>query len=154
MLNLTEQQKEVIERIGIAQEHYGFQPAAARIVALLYVADRPELTFDEISEGLQISKSATSNALKLLQQTGKIEYATYAGDRKRYFKLKVNIWREEFIKQVRSITGFSELLRQVLEVRTPDTPEYNNNIKELMNFMEFVAAECPHLLEKWENRVA
>ena len=152
MLNLTEQQKEVIERIGIAQERYGFQPAASRVVGLLYVADRTELCFDEIAEGLQISKSATSNALKLLEQADKIEYITHPGDRKRYFRLKVNNWRGEFIKQVKSMTGFFELLRQVLEVRTAETPEYNKSIKELMNFMEFVADECPHLLEKWESQ--
>lgn len=152
MLNLTEQQREVIEQIGIAQERYGFQPAASRVVGLLYVADRPELCFDEIAEGLCISKSATSNALKLLEQAGKIEYITHPGDRKRYFRLKVNIWREEFMKQVKSITGFNQLLRKVLEVRTEHTPEYNKSIRELMNFMEFVADECPRMLEKWENR--
>lgn len=152
MLNLTEEQKEVIETIGISQERHGFQPAASRVVGLLYVADHPELTFDDIREGLKISKSATSNALKLLEQAGKIEYLTHPGDRRRYFKLKVDIWREEFIKQVKSITGFSDLLRQVLAVRTSATRGYNKNIEELMNFMEFVAAECPHLLEKWESR--
>ena len=83
---LTEKQKVLIEKIGIVTEREGMQPAAARIIGLLYVADNPELTFDEILGALRISKSAASNALNLLLQTNRIEYTTFSGDRKRYFR--------------------------------------------------------------------
>ncbi|MDQ4139003.1 MAG: MarR family transcriptional regulator [Bacteroidota bacterium] len=142
----------MVEKVGISHENAGMQPAAARVMGLLYVADKPELTFDEITECLQIAKSATSNALNLLLQGDHIEYITYLGDRKRYFRLKVSNWREGFAKRIENMTKFNQILRQVLEVRTPNTPEFNNNLKELIDFLDFVNQELPLLLQKWENR--
>ena len=150
-MNLNDKQKAVIENIGINYETAGLQPAAARIMGLLYVADKPELTFDEITDCLQISKSATSNALNLLLQTGQIEYITFSGDRKRYFRLKISNWRDSFAKKIEVMTSFNKLLRQVLEVRTTETPEYNASLEELINFLDFINQELPGLLHKWEK---
>ena len=150
-MNLNDKQKAVIENIGINYETAGLQPAAARVLGLLYVADKPELTFDEITDCLQISKSATSNALNLLLQTGQIEYITFSGDRKRYFRLKISNWRDGFAKKIEVMTSFNKLLRQVLEVRTTETPEYNASLEELINFLDFVNQELPGLLQKWEK---
>jgi len=150
-MNLNDKQKAVIENIGINYETAGLQPAAARVLGLLYVADKPELTFDEITACLQISKSATSNALNLLLQTGQIEYITFSGDRKRYFKLKISNWRDGFAKKIEVMTSFNKLLRQVLEVRTTETPEYNASLEKLINFLDFVNQELPGLLQKWEK---
>lgn len=147
---LNEKQKTLIEKIGIAIETEGLQPVAARIIGLLYVADKPELTFDEITDALHISKSATSNGLNLLLQTRRIEYITFSGDRKRYFRLKVSNWREDFTNRIESMTKFNILLRQVLEVRTKETSEYNNNIAELIDFLDYVFQNMPVLLQKWE----
>jgi len=150
-MNLTDKQKEVIENIGINYEVAGLQPAAARILGLMYVADKPELTFDEITESLHISKSATSNGINLLLQTGQIEYITFSGDRKRYFRLKISNWREGFAKKIEGLTSFNKLLRQVLEVRTKETPEYNACLLQLINFLDFINQELPGLLQKWEK---
>jgi DNA-binding transcriptional regulator GbsR (MarR family) len=147
---LSEKQKSVIEQIGISFEKIGMQPAAARVMGLLYVADRPELTFDEITEQLQISKSATSNAINLLLQTEQIEYITFSGDRKRYFRLKISNWREGFAKKIEGMTSFNILLRQVLEVRTKETADFNASLEELINFLDYIHQQLPRLLQEWE----
>jgi DNA-binding transcriptional regulator GbsR (MarR family) len=148
---LTEKQKALIEKIGITTEREGMQPAAARIIGLLYVADNPELTFDEILNALRISKSAASNALNLLLQTGRIEYTTFSGDRKRYFRLKIANWREGFTKKMEDMTSFSQLLKEVLKERNPETVEFNQNLGELADFMTYVNNQLPGLLENWEK---
>lgn len=79
-------QKELIEFIGRNSERDGYQPVAARIMALLMVMDKEEYTFDEIVEEMKISKSSASTALRNLELRGVIEYVTYSGDRKRYFR--------------------------------------------------------------------
>ncbi|AHM60298.1 hypothetical protein D770_10205 [Flammeovirgaceae bacterium 311] len=150
-MKLTEKHKLLIEKIGVALEQRGQRPAAARIIGLLYVADRPELTFDEISEALQLSKSATSNSLNFLVSSEHLEYITHCGDRKRYFRLKSVNWQAEFVKQMEEITNFNQLLRQVLESRTGNTPQYNTKIEELSSFLEYVSARLPHLLQDWKN---
>jgi DNA-binding transcriptional regulator GbsR (MarR family) len=148
---LSDKQKSVVEQIGINYEKFGMQPAAARVMGLLYVADKPELTFDEITDCLQISKSATSNAINLLLQTEQIEYTTFSGDRKRYFRLKISNWREGFAKKIESMTSFASLLRQVLEVRTKETADFNASLDELINFMDYIHLQLPKLLQDWEN---
>ena len=85
MSKLTREQEELIERFGVIQEQSGFAPASARVNALLTVSDKTSLTFDEIRETLQLSKSATSNAINNLLVLGRIGYKTQLGDRKRYF---------------------------------------------------------------------
>jgi DNA-binding transcriptional regulator GbsR (MarR family) len=148
---LTDKQKKIIQKIGIAAEKDGLQPAAARIIGLLYVSDKPELTFEEIMEALQISKSATSNALNLLLHTGRLEYITFSGDRKRYFRIKVSDWREGFAKKLEDMTSFNLLLKEVLKERTTETVEFNKSLEELADFMAYINNELPGLLEKWEQ---
>ena len=133
------------------QEKAGIQPVAGRIVGLLYVSDRPELTFDEIRETLCISKSATSNALNLLQQLNRLDYITFSGDRKRYFRLKLSRWRDLITKEIDSITDFANLLQEVVTERTKDTPEYNQSISELADFLKYLHVELPRLLQRWEE---
>ncbi|WP_026463826.1 GbsR/MarR family transcriptional regulator [Adhaeribacter aquaticus] len=149
---LTEKQKTLIEKIGIAIEHEGLQPVAARIIGLLYVSDKPELTFDEITAFLRISKSATSNGVNLLLQTERIEYITFSGDRRRYFRLKISDWRNAFTRRIESMTKFNVVLREVLEIRTKETPEYNKNIEEVIDFMDYVSEQMPILFREWENK--
>ncbi len=94
---LTQKQKELIESFGVVQEGMGLSPASARVNALLTVADKVELTFDEIREGVTLSKSATSNAINNLLLSKHIGYKTKPGNRKRYFFSKLGQWQNSFI---------------------------------------------------------
>lgn len=151
MNNLNDTKRALIEKIGIFHEGIGLQPAAGRVLGLLYVSDRPELTFDEIRETLGISKSAASNAINLLLHVNRLEYITFAGDRKRYFRLKLSTWRETLTEEIGKVTEFSATLQQVLLNRTKDTPEYNRSIDELADFLNYLHSEIPTLLQKWEQ---
>src|SRR3954454_17436067 len=77
---LTDNKLNLIEELGGLYEQGGMQPAAARILSLLLVSDQTELTFEEIYETLNLSKSATSNALNFLLSTGRVEYITHPGE--------------------------------------------------------------------------
>ena len=81
---LSQKQIELIEKIGIYFEQ-NMPPAAARILALLIVADNEAFSFDRIRETLNLSKSATSNGINFLLSVNKIDYLTKSGDRKKVF---------------------------------------------------------------------
>ena len=147
---LTERQKALVEKIGIFHEQSGMQPAAARVMGLLFVSNKRELTFDEITEILGISKSATSNAINLLLQTDMIDYTTFSGDRKRYFRLKVSNWREGLSRKISHLTSLSNLFREVLEARKEAGSADDAQLEELIDFMDYVNQELPKLVEKWE----
>lgn len=151
-MELREIQKEIIEKLGVINEQGGMTPVEARILALLIVSDEVELTFDDIRELLDISKSATSNALNILQKTNKIEYITKSGDRKRYFRCKIYSWQKDTEDKLMGMGYVSQLLKEVMSVRTPKTPKFNNELKEVIDYLDFMQNELSLLFKKWQDR--
>lgn len=112
-----DKQKELIERIGRQHEKDGFSPVAGRILGLLMVMDKEEYTFDEIVQEIQISKSSASTALKHLELKGVIEYITYPGDRKRYFRFvstDIDQMIDEFEQKMKQS---SEIINEILALK-------------------------------------
>ncbi|AHM60303.1 hypothetical protein D770_10230 [Flammeovirgaceae bacterium 311] len=148
-LKLSEEQKELVEEVGVFHEQTGLQPAAARILALLLISDKTELSFDEIREALNLSKSATSYAINFLLSISRIEYITQPGDRKRYFRTRLASWEKDVPKKMESIFRGSILLKKVLQQRNPETEAFNNKLKEVIEFTEYLERELPLLVQKW-----
>lgn len=149
---LSEKQKELIERIGVFHEHKGMQPLVGRIMGLLLVHDDAEATFEEIVELLGVSKSAVSNALTFLQAKDRVIYTTKPGDRKRYFKLKVNDWRAEFERDLLKIAEIKTFVDEVLEERGDKGSEFCTRMKDFSNFLEFFKQEVPSLFERFKKK--
>ena len=149
---LTDKQRELIERLGVFHEQHGMPPAEARILSLLIISDATELTFDQIRELLNISKSATSTALNMLMLTQKVTYTTRPGDRKRYFASNIVNWEENASAGFKKMLGVNKLLKEILDQRTPHTPEFNEALRNFIEFLEYMNAELPQLFEKWRNR--
>jgi DNA-binding transcriptional regulator GbsR (MarR family) len=150
-IKLTQKQKELIERMGVHSEQSGASPAQSRIMALLLVSDETELTFEEIYETLQISKSAASNALNALLATERIEYITKTGDRKRYFRSRIGQWESDFDKKFHKLLEVSQLMKEILDQRTKTTKEFNGHLNKVIGFMEFLQNELPELHKKWKK---
>ncbi len=151
-IKLTQDQKQLIERLGVHYERAGLQPAPSRVIALLLVSDKTELTFDQICETLKISKSAASNAINLLLSAGTIDYITLSGDRKRYFRSRVTSWKEETRKSLNTMLGLNTLLQEVLDQRPKSSKEFNDSLQEVITFMEFLHREVDNIFIKWEAR--
>ena len=137
-------QKELIELIGRNSERDVFQPVAARIMALLMVMDKEEYTFDEIVEEMKISKSSASTALRNLELRGVVEYVTYPGDRKRYFRF-VSRDMKTILDEVRK--KITEQLRVVDEILLLKKNAESRNIVMLKN----VSSGMRWFLEKIDN---
>lgn len=149
---ITRPQLELIEKLGVIYETAGMQPACARIVALLTVSDRVELTFEEIQQTLGISKSSASVAINLLLTTNRLEYITKAGDRKRYFRSKIMDWRVDMKQKFVRMTEMNATLKEVLDQRPKSTKEFNSSLAEIIDFMEFFQKEIPSIFKKWESK--
>ncbi|MEO9022565.1 MAG: hypothetical protein ABI290_10570 [Ginsengibacter sp.] len=88
MIKVFREQKDLIEEIGLSiEETLKLSPLAARIYALLTLSSYEGLTFDEIREVVEASKSSTSVNINVLIQLKYLKYHTKPGDRKRYFKV-------------------------------------------------------------------
>lgn len=130
-------QKELIEQIGHENEREGFQPVPARILGLLMVMDKEEFTFEEIVEEMQISKSSASTALKNLEIRGIIEYITYPGDRKRYFRFVSGeidgLVNEMENKLKRNLI----IINQIIELKKDPNSRNSNFLRTISKGMEF-----------------
>lgn len=150
-IKLSDKQIELIQRVSPHFERTGLTPAQARIVVLLLVTDRIELTFDEIRNTLQLSKSATSTALNSLLDTNRISYITKIGDRKRYFRSKMATMSNDFEKTLMGALKIRPIMEEILETRTKDTPDFNDQMQRVIDFIMFLEGELPLLYEKWKQ---
>lgn len=150
-IQLTESQKNLVEKMGTFYERSGLTPVAARILALLLVTEDPDLTFDQIQSTLGISKSATSTSINMLLNTQKIEQMSKLGERKRFFRNRILHWKEDIRKSHEQMSSFVEMLKSILKQRPGDTVEFNQNLKEMIDFIEFLQLELPILYKKWES---
>jgi len=151
-VQLTQTQRELIERMGVFYEQHGIAPIEGRIMSLLIVCDQPELTFDQIRELLGISKSATSTALSTLQLTHRVVYKTRPGDRKRYFTSNIVQWEQSFTENFKKFFDVIKIMKEALEQRTPETPEFNRQMESFIEFTEYLSIEFPRLYTQWSNR--
>ena len=151
-LVLNKKKKELIERIGIFVEGSGLPPVVARIIGLLLISGKQELTFEEIYDSLEISKSAASNAINLLLRTHKVEYITKPGDRKRYFKVGITQWENILKEKIQVLPLYVLLLKEIQSQRDQSNKESSRDFREFVLFIEFLNKEILVLLRKWENR--
>jgi DNA-binding transcriptional regulator GbsR (MarR family) len=147
---LTMTQIELIEKIGIYFEQ-GMQPAAARILALLIVADEESFSFDSIRDTLNLSKSATSNGINFLLSVKKIEYFTKSGERKRYFKWSPSNTIVHFKEGFEKLLGLSLLFEETLSNKRNKDSSGAQKLGELTDLLKFLQKEMPLIFEKWEE---
>lgn len=150
-MNVTVAQKRLIEKLGVFFEGHGETPAEARIVGLFMVADQLEWTLEDIQQTLGISKSAANNAINILLLKQQVEYVTKPGDRKKYYKSKIEQWLTHVEAHLEKALEVRLLMREALEQRTKATKEYNGALKEMIDFMEFMFSHHHELFVKWKK---
>ncbi len=138
-------QKELIEQIGRVNEKEGYQPVPARILGLLMVMDKEEYTFEEMVEEMKISKSSVSTALKNLEIRGIVEYVTYPGDRKRYFRF-VSRGIDGMIDEMEAkmIKGLA-ITSQIIELKKDPGSKNAIFLKNVLKGMEFFTRKLDEL---------
>lgn len=151
--NIEERRIELVERIGVFLEKYGYQPIPARIIGLLIVTDKPYLTFDEITESLKVSKSAVSIGINLLLGTQQIDYITLPGDRKRYFKSRISEWREIFTGLIGFANAIRSLLLEIIDLHNSTGRKVNTSLGEVVKLIDMLEKEVPRIVKEWDGNM-
>lgn len=151
LIPLRPEQVQLVEELALAHESLGMQPAMAKILALLTVSDEIELTFDQIRETLNLSKSAISQALNQLLVTKKVAYKTKLGGRKRYFHIRISDWEGQIMEQFASIAQLMEVYKKVLSKRPADSKEFNHRLEAMIYFMSFLHNQANALYRKYQQ---
>lgn len=142
-----------VEEFGIYFEKHGRTPMAARVFSYLLLSEPPYKDFYDIQENLKASKSAISNALKELQREDVVDYITFSGDRRRYFKVHPKGWLNFMKKQIEDAPTLSNKLLEVLEERKDSKHlEFNEELKVMVDFFAFFSSRLSNIMEEWNNR--
>ena len=146
------QKEKMVERMGVFFEKYGLTPIHGRVFAYLLLAEPPHKDFYEIQEFLKASKSAISNALNKLMDAGKVEYITFSGDRKRYFKVSVDGWMSHSKEQLLEVVTLQNIIGDILEARKGSKYlAFNDDLEKMRHFHEELAGFIEQFIEKWER---
>ncbi len=144
--------KNKVEEIGIELEKLGRKPMEGRVFAYLLLSDPPHQTFDEIREFLNASKSAISYALNNLQNEKTVKYITFSGDRKRYFKVDTDGWKERLIQTAKSFNQINDSIKDVIEIRKNySDKELTKKIEKVHRFQTKLAQIIDEAAEKSEQ---
>lgn len=100
---------------------------------------------------MQISKSSASNALKNLELRGVLEYVTYPGDRKRYFRfVSANI--SDMIDEVeKKMQQKLDIMNQIIELKKNPNSRNTKFIKNIMEGIQFFVERIDKLKEEYES---
>lgn len=147
-MSQIKEQKDLVEEIGLGiEDRLNLSPLASRIYALLILSSYDGLTFDEIKESIQASKSAASVNINVLSQLDYISYYTKPGIRKRFFKLSkysqllsLEMYHQAIDKEMQMIERINTYNRQYHPEKFTDEETlghiYHNYLIEKQNLVE------------------
>lgn len=149
----TGEQERMVEQMGIFFEKSGFTPLHGRVVAYLLLAEPPHKDFYEIQGFLKASKSSISAALKALLNRNLVEYITFSGDRKRYFRMNMKCWMENMKERILQTPAFNAFLMQIIEERADSKYlAFNEQLKNMSKFYEELAVVLGRFIDDWEKK--
>lgn len=141
-----EQFRAKIEEYGNYYEKQGFTPVASRVMIYLFLHPDGEATFDELVQYFGVSKSAVSNALKVLSAMEIVTEKTKSGARKRYFKATL----ERFFTPVSVIKSYREnrlILEDIHKLRRKKD-QMSEELQLIAAFIKVLEKEYPRIYEE------
>ncbi|MDT7827531.1 MarR family transcriptional regulator [Pricia sp. S334] len=154
-MSTSDEKKQLIEEIGqINEERLGLSPLAARIYALLALSSYDGLTFDEIKDSIQASKSSTSVNLNVLTQLSHVEYYTKSGDRKRYFRVAKNYHKQALERSHQALERDIAMLDKLNSFNKLHYPEKFKKQKSIGSIVQQYYKEQQKLTKKTIEKLA
>lgn len=141
-----------VEETGILFESMGMTRMAGRILGFLMVTDKEMVSFDELTQVLQASKSSISTNVKALIQIKFIKPVTNPGERKTYYMLSHDIsWSDIFNSKLKELNSLISVFNKALSLRANKNDKPAQWVDKAMEFYEWMGKEFPKLMEKWEE---
>ena len=139
-----------IERFAAVLVVAGFPPMPARVFVALLVADSGRLTAAELAGRLQVSPAAVSGGVRYLIQVGLVHKERVPGSRRDYYRMPDDVWSDMFRLRDQVMQRWAALVREGIELLGPGTPA-GERLAEHAMFFDFVSAEMPEVLKRWEE---
>ena len=139
-----------LERFASVLVAAGIPPMPARVFVALLVTDSGRLTAAELAEVLQVSPAAVSGGVRYLIQLGLVHKERVPGSRRDYYRMPDDVWSDLFRLRDQVMQRWAALVREGIELLGPGTPA-GARLAEHATFFDFVAAEMPEVLKRWDE---
>jgi len=141
-----------VQSAASLMEEHGFPRMAGRVIGALMICTPPYLSHDELAEQLQASKGSISMSTQLLMRLEIVERINLPGERKSFYTLRQNIWKDFLAKVVDHVHREREVVMNGLKVLESEPVEMKRRLIEMLVVSDFVLEEWPGLLARWEKR--
>jgi len=141
------------ERFGSVLVESGVPRMPAWIFAALLATDSGSLTSAELCDLLQVSPAAISGGARYLIGVGMIRREGQPGSNRHHYRVPDDVWDFLFRDRDRVLERFTATFRQGVGLLGADTPA-GARMAESVDYFEFVSAELPAILAKWQARKA
>lgn len=129
---------------------YDFPPVAGRLLGYLAVCDPAKQSVADLSEALLASRSAISQAIKLLEGNGSIERGRAAGQRGDHVSIAPGALNVERDFEGATYRQQAELAREGLALLQDAPPERRAVLEEMASLADFLAERLPAILTEWQ----
>lgn len=131
---------------------YGFPPVAGRLLGYLAVCDPPKQSIADLSEALLASRSAISQAVKMLEGHGALIRGRAAGQRTDYISIAPGALQVQRDFAGSTYAQMAALAREGLDLLDGASPERRAALEEMADLGDFLAARLPEIFAEWQER--
>jgi hypothetical protein len=144
----------LVEEFGLLLEEMGGTRMEGRVLAWLLLADPPEQSLTEIAAALGVSKAAVSTAARSLLQSRAVERVVEPGRRGDFYRCIPG--KFENVLGIDHVIAFGSLVDRALGLVAGRDQTHSNYtlLREMRDFIDFLEAEIPGLLSRWQARQA
>ena len=152
-MNLNnERLRQFIENSADLMEEHGFPRMAGRVIGALLICLPPHMSHEELAEQLQASKGSISMSTQLLMRLDFVERISLPGQRRHYYRLQKNLWKDFLSKTSSHIHRERGIVMDGLAALEGEPVEMKRRLIEMLVVSDFVSEEWPGLLSRWEAR--
>ncbi|WP_433366638.1 GbsR/MarR family transcriptional regulator [Streptosporangium sp. CA-115845] len=140
------------DRVGrFYAREYGFPPIAGRVLGYVMTCSRERSTIGQLSEDLKASRTAVTNAVRLLEDHHALMRSRPAGEQADYVTIDPRILEPDgFTAAV--YREHAALARDGLAFLGDHDSPRRATLQEAMELYEFLAEKLPAVLDEWRRQ--
>lgn len=148
-LELTPGQRAFVEQFALAWQATTSNRMEARIIAVLMIVDRPQLSSGEIGTLLMASAGAVSSATRHLTEVGFIHRVALPGDRSYYFAVEDDVWGGWLASERNYLRTLSVAIERGMdEIDHGSLPQ--RRLRNARDYMNWLSGYHTKMLADWQ----
>jgi len=148
---LTTEQRELIETMGVFFGSYGLPRLVGRLMGLLMLADRP-LTLDDMAQALLVSRAAVSTNIRIAMRYQYAARVGIPGDRRDYYRFSDAVWEGRIQLSIEASIASRTMAEHSMAALGPDDARARARLEEMREFSEFSLEEARAMQAHWRER--